>query len=97
MGTSLLWLAKRQLIWQNLRNESLEGKGPVDADAVFSRDSLPEDIQQWRPDMFWDLLKIVFVIGVFLGLLRLHDRLRSLERKVEDIEGAAGKNEAEDE
>tara|TARA_B100002049_G_C15852072_1_gene279716 strand:- start:191 stop:484 length:294 start_codon:yes stop_codon:yes gene_type:complete len=97
MGRSLLWLAKRQLIWQNLRNESLEGKGPVDADAVFLRDSLPEDIQQWRPDMFWDLLKIVFVTGVFLGLLRLHDRLRSLERKVEDIEGAAGKNEAEDE
>ena len=47
--------------------------------------------------MFWDLLKIVFVTGVFLGLLRLHDRLRSLERKVEDIEGAAGKNGAEDE
>ena len=47
--------------------------------------------------MFWDLLKIAFAAGVFLGLLRLHDRLRSLERKVEDIEGAAGKNEAEDE
>ena len=47
--------------------------------------------------MFWDLLKIAFAAGVFLGLLRLHDRLRSLERKVEDIEGASGKNEAEDE
>jgi hypothetical protein len=90
-------LAKRLLIWQNLRNESLEGKGPVDAGVVFSRDSLPEDIQQWRPDMFLDLLKIVFAMGVFLGLLRLHDRLRSLERKVEDLEGAAGENETEDE
>jgi len=97
MGTSLLWLAKRQLIWQNLRNESLEGKGPVDAGTVFSRDSLPEDIQQWRPAMFWDLLKIAFATGVFLGLLRLHDRLRSLERKVEGLEGAAGKNGTEDE
>jgi len=47
--------------------------------------------------MFWDLLKIAFVTGVFLGLLRLHDRLRSLERKVEDLEGAAGENETEDE
>tara|TARA_B100000809_G_scaffold126344_1_gene124556 strand:+ start:1197 stop:1340 length:144 start_codon:yes stop_codon:yes gene_type:complete len=47
--------------------------------------------------MFWDLLKITFVMGVSLGLLRLHDRLRSLERKVEDLEGAAGKNETEDE
>jgi len=47
--------------------------------------------------MFWDLLKIAFVTGVFLWLLRLHDRLRSLERKVEDLEGAAGKNETEDE
>jgi hypothetical protein len=90
-------LAKKLLIWQNLRNESLEGKGPVDAGIVFSRDSLSEDIQPWRPDMFWDLLKIVFATGVFLGLLRLHDRLRSLERKVEDLEGAAGKNETEDE
>ncbi|MFP6633936.1 MAG: hypothetical protein VCD16_14980 [Planctomycetota bacterium] len=47
--------------------------------------------------MFWDLLKIVFATGVFLGLLRLHDRLRSLERKVEDLEGTAGENETEDE
>ncbi len=47
--------------------------------------------------MFLDLLKIVFAMGVFLGLLRLHDRLRSLERKVEDLEGAAGENETEDE
>lgn len=47
--------------------------------------------------MFWDLLKIVFVTGVFLGLLRLHDRLRSLERKVEGLDGAAGKNGTEDE
>ncbi len=47
--------------------------------------------------MFWDLLKVAFATGVFLGLLRLHDRLRSLEREVEDLEGAAGKNETEDE
>lgn len=47
--------------------------------------------------MLLDLLKIVFAMGVFLGLLRLHDRLRSLERKVEDLEGAAGENETEDE
>ena len=47
--------------------------------------------------MFWDLLKIAFAAGVCLGLLRLHDRLRSLERKVEDLDGAAGKNGTEDE
>ena len=47
--------------------------------------------------MFWDLLNIAFAAGVFLGLLRLHDRLRSLERKVEGLDGAAGKNGTEDE
>ena len=47
--------------------------------------------------MFCDLLKLVFVTVVFLGLLRLHDRLRSLERKVEGLDGAAGKNGTEDE
>jgi hypothetical protein len=47
--------------------------------------------------MFWDLLEIIFVTGVSLGLLRLHGRLRSLERKVEGLEGGAGKSATEDE
>ncbi len=37
--------------------------------------------------MLWNLVMIALAVAFFLGLLRLHDRLRALERKVEDFEG----------
>ena len=47
--------------------------------------------------MLWNLVKIALAAVFFLGLLRLHDRLRALERKVEDLEGGAAPQENGDE
>ena len=47
--------------------------------------------------MLWDLIKIALAVVFFLGLLRLHDRLRALERKVEELEGGPAPQENGDE
>ena len=47
--------------------------------------------------MLWNLVMIVLAAVFFLGLLRLHDRLRALERKVEGFEGGAVPRENGDE
>jgi len=48
-------------------------------------------------DTLWSLVKIALAVGLCLGLLRLHERLRALERKVEELGDGVDEQENEDE
>ena len=83
------WLAKKLLIWQNLRNESLEGKHPVGTCPLSTEAAAPKRWKEEGMGWLWDLIELALAAAIVLWLFRHHDRLRAVERKVRSLEGGA--------